>query len=204
LLDEEIDSEHHDEIPGPTTAQLPDPSDIIGSPSSPTTPSGPPDTGDDRVRGRRDHVRANGGSAAALAAGLERTAASVAGDVVGLRAYNCPGSWKPSSPPTTSGRRRPLPINWRLGSPEVRYILEHSRARVAGLRPRALGRLGTGATRHRALRCCGRAVDHCPDGWAAFETSTCSRVTSAPVRVAADDVHRLMYNIGAPRAPQGS
>ena len=64
----------------------------------------------------------------ALAAGLHARGVH-AGDVVGLLAYDRPSSSRSCSPPTDCGAVL-MPINWRLAAPEVRYILEHSAAKV--------------------------------------------------------------------------
>src|SRR5579863_6913532 len=51
------------------------------------------------------------------------------GDVVGLLSYNCPEFLETVFAANYLGAIA-MPINWRLAAPEVRYILEHSRARA--------------------------------------------------------------------------
>ena len=66
--------------------------------------------------------------AAALAGGFaERGVGS--GDVVALLSYNCPQFLETVFAANYLGAIA-MPINWRLAAPEVRYILEHSEARV--------------------------------------------------------------------------
>ena len=71
------------------------------------------------------------------------------GDVVGLLSYNCPEFLETVFAANYLGAIA-MPINWRLAAPEVRYILEHSRARVL-VCDEALVGLGSDATDgHRA------------------------------------------------------
>src|SRR3954471_23263511 len=65
---------------------------------------------------------------AALAAGLAERGIG-RGDVVGLLSYNCPEFLETVFAANYLGAIA-MPINWRLASPEVRYILEHSGARA--------------------------------------------------------------------------
>ncbi len=66
--------------------------------------------------------------AKALAGGLH--ARGVArGDVVALLSYNCPEFLETVFAANYLGAIA-MPINWRLAAPEVRYIIEHSRARA--------------------------------------------------------------------------
>ena len=64
----------------------------------------------------------------ALAAGLADRGVG-RGDVVGLLSYNCPEFLETVFAANYLGAVA-MPINWRLAAPEVRYILEHSRARA--------------------------------------------------------------------------
>src|SRR5258708_7585377 len=66
--------------------------------------------------------------AAALAGGLSRRGVG-RGDVVALLSYNWPEFLETIFAANYLGAIA-MPINWRLAAPEVRYILEHSGARV--------------------------------------------------------------------------
>jgi acyl-CoA synthetase (AMP-forming)/AMP-acid ligase II len=86
-----------------------------------------------------------------------------------------------------------MPINWRLAAPEVRYILEHSRARVL-VADESLIDLATEAT---------KALDDLllvpVDGLPELRGAT----VITPAVVGADDVHRLMYTSGTTGRPKG-
>src|SRR5262249_1303457 len=96
--------------------------------------------------------------AAALAGGLcERGVRP--GDAVGLLSYNCPEFLEAIFAANYLGAIA-MPINWRLAAPEVRYILEHSRARalvcddaLVGLGDPGGAGLGSDPRRGGALRC---------------------------------------------------
>ena len=138
---------------------------------------------------------------AALAAGL-RDRGVGRGDVVGLLAYNCPEFLETVFAANYLGAVA-MPINWRLAAPEVQYILEHSRARVL-VCDEALVGLGTEATRDMepsVVRVCVSTA--APDGWTAFGDLRRTPDDLAPVAVAADDVHRLMYTSGTTGRPKG-
>ena len=66
--------------------------------------------------------------AAALGGGLSERGVG-RGDVVALLSYNCPEFLETIFAANYLGAIA-MPINWRLAAPEVRYILEHSGARV--------------------------------------------------------------------------
>ncbi len=138
---------------------------------------------------------------AALAAGLSDHGVG-RGDVVGLLAYNCPEFLETVFAANYLGAAA-MPINWRLAAPEVRYILEHSQARVL-LCDEALIGLGTEATKGREASlvrvCVSRTA---PDGWTSFGDLHGAPDGVARVVVAADDVHRLMYTSGTTGRPKG-
>ena len=148
--------------------------------------------------------------AAALSAGL-RARGVGAGDVVALLSYNCPEFLETVFAANHLGGIA-MPINWRLAAPEVRYILEHSEARVL-VCDEALVELATEATRGMAadvLRLC--VTDAAPDGWERLADLRAAAPGAAapgasgvePWAVAtADDVHRLMYTSGTTGRPKG-
>ncbi len=137
-------------------------------------------------------------NAIALAGGLHERGVG-RGDVVGLLSYNCPEFLETVFAANYLGAIA-MPINWRLAAPEVRYILEHSQARalVCDAALVDLGNAATGGWDDGPQRVCIGAAD----GWVALHDL---RAASAPpqARVAADDVHRLMYTSGTTGRPKG-
>jgi fatty-acyl-CoA synthase len=125
-----------------------------------------------------------------------------AGDVVGLLSYNCPEFLETMFAANYLGAVA-MPINWRLAAPEVRYILEHSEARVlvCGEELVPLATAATSGMGGGLLKACiSPAADA---GWATLaELRTGGR---APDRAPADpdDVHRLMYTSGTTGRPKG-
>jgi fatty-acyl-CoA synthase len=137
----------------------------------------------------------------ALAAGL-RDRGVGRGDVVGLLAYNCPEFLETIFAANYLGAVA-MPINWRLAAPEVRYILEHSRAGVL-VCDQALVGLGTEATEGiepPVARVC--VTTDAPRGWAAFRGLHGDPGEVAPAPMADDDIHRLMYTSGTTGRPKG-
>jgi fatty-acyl-CoA synthase len=122
------------------------------------------------------------------------------GDVVGLLAYNCPEFLQVVFAANYLGAIA-MPINWRLAAPEVRYILEHSSARVLVC---DLSLLETG---HPAT--VGSPIVRVSTGpeTAAGWTPLAGLGMGLPIPgrepVAADDVHRLMYTSGTTGRPKG-
>jgi acyl-CoA synthetase (AMP-forming)/AMP-acid ligase II len=143
-------------------------------------------------------------NSAALSAGL-RARGVGAGDVVALLSYNCPEFLETVFAANHLGAIA-MPINWRLAAPEVRYILEHSEARVL-VCDEALIDLATEATQgmeSTIVRLC--ISDAAPDGWERLADVRRAGAGSAvaPWAVAAaDDVHRLMYTSGTTGRPKG-
>jgi acyl-CoA synthetase (AMP-forming)/AMP-acid ligase II len=136
-----------------------------------------------------------------LAAGL-RLRGVGRGDVVALLAYNCPEFLETIFAANYLGAVA-MPINWRLAAPEVRYILEHSRARVL-VCDEALVGLGTDATdglQPTVVRAC--VAPDAPEGWTRFDELHGDGDGVGRVAVAADDVHRLMYTSGTTGRPKG-
>jgi fatty-acyl-CoA synthase len=140
-------------------------------------------------------------NATALAGGLHERGVGP-GDVVGVLSYNCPEFLETVFAANYLGAIA-MPINCRLAAPEVHYILEHSQAR-AFFCDAALVELGNAATGGwddgPERVCVGKA-----DGWTALADLRVTVPPSAPPRprVAADDIHRLMYTSGTTGRPKG-
>lgn len=139
--------------------------------------------------------------AAALAGGLHQRGVG-AGDVVALLAYNCIEYLETIFAANYLGAIA-MPINWRLAAPEVRYILEHSQARVlvcdgalVPLADAATGNIGRPLVRS----CIDAAV---PAGWVPLAELRTQDGVPPRASVAADDVHRLMYTSGTTGRPKG-
>jgi len=140
------------------------------------------------------------GRALALAAGLAARGVR-RGDVVGLLSHNSPEFLETVFAANALGAVA-MPVNVRLATPELRYILEHSGARalVCDEALRAVAdEAGTGLDGLVRVQVAGAAVA----GWT---TLTELRDPSSPpvrVAVAGDDVHRLMYTSGTTGRPKG-
>jgi fatty-acyl-CoA synthase len=131
---------------------------------------------------------------AALAGGLHSLGVD-RGDVVALLSYNCPEFLEVLFAANHVGAIA-MPINWRLAAPEVRYILEHSGARVL-MCGADLAELAGGAVEAMVAPPDLISID---EGIAAVR----SRGRSvARVPAASDDVHRLMYTSGTTGRPKG-
>jgi acyl-CoA synthetase (AMP-forming)/AMP-acid ligase II len=129
--------------------------------------------------------------ATALAAGLHDRGVA-AGDVVALLSYNCPEFLETIFAANYLGAIA-MPINWRLAAPEVRYILEHSEARAL-ICDDALVELAQDATKGMEL-----VVGY----MSSLGDLRAANNAPAPARVAADDLHRLMYTSGTTGRPKG-
>jgi acyl-CoA synthetase (AMP-forming)/AMP-acid ligase II len=143
--------------------------------------------------------------ATALAGGFSELGVGP-GDVVGLLSYNCPEFLETVFAANCLGAVA-MPINWRLAAPEVRYILEHSGARVL-MTDAAMIELADEATQamdDAPARAC--VAPTAPDGWTTIaalrETGGNRGVEVTHVATAADDVHRLMYTSGTTGRPKG-
>jgi len=137
----------------------------------------------------------------ALAAGLHDRGVG-RGDVVGLLSYNCPEFLETVFAANYLGAIA-MPINWRLAAPEVRYILEHARARAL-VCDEALVDLGTEATdglESAVVRAC--VAPRAPVGWTTFGDLRGDGERVERAEVAADDIHRLMYTSGTTGRPKG-
>ena len=136
-----------------------------------------------------------------LAGGLAQSGVTEGG-VVALLSYNCPEFLETVFAANYLGAIA-MPVNWRLAAPEVRYILEHSGARVLvadnpliDLADEATE--GMGAAPVRA--CVSPAA---PEGWTALDDLRATPTGTARRPVAGDDVHRLMYTSGTTGRPKG-
>lgn len=138
---------------------------------------------------------------AALAAGWAELGVG-RGDVVGLLSYNCAEFLETILAANHLGAIA-MPINWRLAAPEVRYILDHSSARVlvcdaalVDLADEAMAGLDG------LVRVC---VSAAPDGWTSLADVRHAGAGSraAAVRAGSDDIHRLMYTSGTTGRPKG-
>ena len=136
----------------------------------------------------------------ALAGGLHERGVGF-GDVVGLLSYTCPEFLETIFAANYLGAIA-MPVNWRLAAPEIRYILEHSRARalVCDVSLLNLANEATAGLEGTLIRSCTSAAD---DGWTTL--TDLRRGTDPPLRAATnrDDVHRLMYTSGTTGRPKG-
>jgi O-succinylbenzoate-CoA ligase len=139
--------------------------------------------------------------AAAVAAGLQARGVGP-GDVIGLLSYNC------IEFPTTIFAANHLggiamPINWRLAAAEVRYILEHSRARAL-IADHELIDLANAAADglDGDLARIGISAESTP-GWERFADLERTSARPAHAQVRGDALHRLMYTSGTTGRPKG-
>ena len=141
--------------------------------------------------------------ATALAGAL--TARGVgAGDVVGLLSYNSIEFLVTIFAANYLGAVA-MPINWRLAAPELRFILEHSGARVlvCGDGLVDLANLATNDL-EGLVRVCTSSESVA--GWESFNFISADAAGGARptrVEVSGDDVHRLMYTSGTTGRPKG-
>jgi acyl-CoA synthetase (AMP-forming)/AMP-acid ligase II len=124
-----------------------------------------------------------------------------AGDVVALLSYNSV-EFLTTLFATNYLGAIVMPLNWRLAAPELRYIIDHSQARVL-VCDEALLDLGQAAIKDMddLVR-----VGICATGREGWERFADLGVDVAPVdrrEVAGDDIHRLMYTSGTTGRPKG-
>ena len=139
--------------------------------------------------------------AVALAHGLSERGVG-RGDVVGLLSYNCPEFLETVFAANHLGAIA-MPINWRLAPPEVRYILEHSRARALVCGESLLDVADEATTGIESSLVRVSISSSGPDGWLALGELRASPSGPAHVPAAADDLHRLMYTSGTTGRPKG-
>src|SRR5690348_4255466 len=138
---------------------------------------------------------------AATAAGLAERGVG-AGDVVALLSYNCPELLEALFAANHLGAVA-MPINWRLAAPEVRYILENSRARAI-VADDALVALADDALAGMAAPPARVAIDApAPPGWIPLAELRAPERAAPRAPAAADDLHRLMYTSGTTGHPKG-
>jgi fatty-acyl-CoA synthase len=141
------------------------------------------------------------GRAIALAGGLsERGVGS--GDVVALLSYNCPEFLETIFAANYLGAIA-MPINWRLAAAEVRYILEHSGARVL-VCDELLVDLASEATKDSQAPLGHVLISPvAAEGWERLADLRATSGRVSPVAASSDDIHRLMYTSGTTGRPKG-
>jgi acyl-CoA synthetase (AMP-forming)/AMP-acid ligase II len=139
--------------------------------------------------------------ASALAAGLEARGVG-AGDVVGLLSYNNIEFLATIFAANYLGAIA-MPVNWRLAAPELRFILEHSEARVlvSDSELLDLANEATNGLDGDLVRVCISIERH--TGWERFSDLGVGSPRSARAHVGGDDIHRLMYTSGTTGRPKG-
>jgi len=137
---------------------------------------------------------------ARLAGGLRERGVGF-GDVVGLLSYNSTEFLATIFAANSLGAVA-MPINWRLAAAELRYLLEHSGAKVlvcdealTDLADDAIAGLGS-------VPACFCVSADPPAGWETF-ASLAAEPIRARAAVGGDDIHRLMYTSGTTGRPKG-
>ena len=137
---------------------------------------------------------------AILAAGF-RDRGVGGGDVVGLLGYNSIEFLVTVFAANYLGAIA-MPLNWRLAAPELRFILDHSGARVLVCDGELIDLANEATSGLSDLVRLGMSGAS-PDGWEPLPTV--SGGSGPPDRAPAhgDDVHRLMYTSGTTGRPKG-
>ena len=135
--------------------------------------------------------------AGTVAAGLAARGVG-AGDVVALLSYNNIEFLTTIFAANHLGAIA-MPINWRLAAEEVRYILDHSQARVlvCDAELLELGDAATGLLDGEIEKVSIGA------GWEQFAELEASNAAVPRVPAQGDDLHRLMYTSGTTGRPKG-
>jgi fatty-acyl-CoA synthase len=138
---------------------------------------------------------------AALASGFRLNGVG-AGDVVGLLSYNCSEFLETIFAANRLGAIA-MPINWRLAAPEVRYILDHSRAKalVCGESLVEVANDATNDVDGSFLR--ASISTALVEGWTRLADLRITPDRPDRVAASADDIHRLMYTSGTTGRPKG-
>ncbi len=160
------------------------------------TPSKPIAVYGDEVVTYADMVAWSG----AVAGGLHARGVR-AGDVVALLAYNCTEFLATIFAANHLGAVA-MPINWRLAAPELRFILEHSEAKVLVCDGELLDLANEATTGMDALGRIAIAAEPVA-GWERFADVAAGGVEVERAQVAGDDLHRLMYTSGTTGRPKG-
>jgi fatty-acyl-CoA synthase len=124
------------------------------------------------------------------------------GDVVALLSYNCPEFLETIFAANYLGAIA-MPINWRLAPPEVRYILEHSRARSLVCDDSLVALADEAIDGMQSPLLCATVSSAGGDGWTTLGHLRATSNTVTRSFAAADDVHRLMYTSGTTGRPKG-
>ncbi|MGA7418824.1 MAG: long-chain fatty acid--CoA ligase [Acidimicrobiales bacterium] len=138
---------------------------------------------------------------AALAGGLHQRGVD-AGDVIGLLSYNNTEFLATTFAASHLGAIV-MPLNWRLAAAELRYILDHSRARAL-VCDDALLELADEATRglDDLVRVCMTHAGR--TGWERFSDLGAGAPPLPRAHVQGDDIQRLMYTSGTTGRPKGA
>ena len=128
------------------------------------------------------------------------------GERVGILAYNCV-EWMEVYVALARAGLVAVPLNFRLVTPEMAYILEHCEARAVIVQDALLDRIEPLRTRLAAAE--GRFIhfgsESPPPGWLALEALVDAAPAQAPeVRVLPSDPWAFMYTSGTTGRPKGA
>jgi fatty-acyl-CoA synthase len=145
------------------------------------------------------HTRATRLANGLLGLGLQK------GDRVALLAYNC-AEWMEIYAALAAAGLVAVPINFRLTSPEIAYIVAHSEARAVIAQDELADRFD--AIRAELAKSSNAYIVFGPTqpaGWHAYEALISAASDAAvPVRVQPGDASALMYTSGTTGRPKGA